>query len=274
MVPRPATNRLHPRRKQLESKTIPIHIVHRTHRQKRRLTNIGHTGFKNLQSAQPLWAPDGSHIAFMEWGPGSDTWYVRMLQTNDMTILPKHIGISTTTAAWSPDSSKLAFAHYSTEERIVKPYLEITNRDGSQKIRTYLGPIPRVQAIAWHPEGSEILIGARSVYTFDVQDQSTRKLIPGPEGGWHNHITNLAWSPDGEKFAIRLGSLESHQTYNSYSCSISILTADRDGGNLTLIVSNQGQLPNPFTATNRPTTLGDTINDQNEEKDCPSPRNH
>lgn len=243
------------------------------------LTNIRHIGFEKLQSAQPLWAPDGSHIALTTWGPGSDTWHVRVLRTNDMTTLPEPIGTSTTTAAWSPDSSKLAFAHYSTEERNHYPFLEIANGDGSGNIRIQLGEIPPVAAIDWHPDGSEILVGAQGLYTVNVQTHSIRELIPGPEEPRYRHIepwkttvTDLAWSPDGEQMAIRMGTSASRNTYKAYSCNISILTADRDGSNLTLIVSNEGELPHPFTATNRPTTLEETINDRHQQQDCPNPR--
>ena len=165
------------------------------------LSNMLHKEFEELQSAQPLWAPDGSHIAVMTQKRQTYTWQVQVLRTSDMRALSEPIGTSTTTASWSPDSTKLAFAHYSTEEDPDKPYqkthhpyLEIAHLDGSPNTRIQLGEIPPVAAIAWHPDGSEILLGTRSLYAVNVQDHSMKELIPEPEYNWniHGKRTNTA----------------------------------------------------------------------------------
>ena len=67
-----------------------------------------------------------------------------------------------------------------------------------------------------------------------------------------------------------MGDLRSLHNHSHLSCDISILTADRNGENLTLILSNEGDLPTPFTATNRPITLEEVFYDQRQIQDCPS----
>ena len=126
-----------------------------------------------------------------------------------------------------------------------------------------MGDIPPITEIKWHPDGSEILVGARSIYTVNVQDRSVEKLLEATSRRWQSQVTGLAWSPDGSRMALRLGAPEGEQ-----SCGIRIMTADRDGGNVRLIVTNEGGPPRPFIATNRPTTLEEIINEQDRREDC------
>ena len=228
-----------------------------------RLGNMRQKGIGGLKYTEPLWAPNGQYIAYMRFDARTYGTTIEVMQTTDMSILNIPTGISTTAAAWSPDSSKLASAHYSIREQKEEPYLEIANRDGSEKTRIQMGRIPPITEIKWHPDGSEILVGARSIYSVNVQDRSIEKLLPTNKWRWQSQVTGLAWSPDGNRMAVRLGAPEGAQ-----SCGIRIVTADRDGGNLRLIVTNGGEPPRPFIATNRPTTLEEITNEQEDEQDC------
>ena len=62
-------------------------------------------------------------------------------------------------------------------------------------------------------------------------------------------VTGLAWSPDGNKIAFRMGT-----PWKSTDCTLHVFTAKRNGEEPTLIATTGGSVETPITAINRPAT--------------------
>ena len=92
-----------------------------------------------------------------------------------------------------------------------------------ETVRLIDGPPNEITHLDWHPDGTEILITARKLWTMEpeageiVPLEKYRESISESMG----IVTNGAWSPDGQRIAIRNGSR--------------LVVMDRDGGNARLI---------------------------------------
>ena len=200
-----------------------------------------------------VWSPNSQHIAYIYGRISlglSGGMQVARTGNGTATKYTINLGLTSTQPTWSPDSSKIAFASVSVEDDRRHSTIHIMNPDGSEAAQI---PGERIfpSHLAWHPDGSEILVANGSIYSLNPHTQELKLLIHGgylPSG--RIRLTGIAWSPDGTKMAIKTGT-----PWNSDNCTLHILTATRDGQDLTLIVTKGGTRTVPFVAVNKPVTV-------------------
>ena len=211
-------------------------------------------GGKTPNLKPPVWSPDSQYIAYIQGdgptynpGPRHKHWEVVVAHTgNGNQLTSKRVlGISTADPTWSPDSSRLAFASKSNDDH-PDPYISIVNPDGSGKTEIPVRDRRSITHLAWHPDGLEILIAATDLYILNIEDESLRKLWSYPDReSWAYLIKGLAWSPDGNRIAIKIGSSTSE-----WKCRLNLITARRDGQDIRLTVANGPNSAVPIVGTN------------------------
>jgi WD40 repeat protein len=165
---------------------------------------------------EPVWAPDGTRLAFTRWTEG--------FGRNGQLFLVNADGSSVTelhqeghSPAWSPDGNRIAF----TGERDGNSEVYVMRTDGSEALRLTNDPGEDSDP-AWSPDG------ARLVYVHDsrlrvMNADGSGKTSLGPVG------VAPAWSPDGTRIAF----------WRYHDSVIDIYLVDADGSGLTNLTGNQ-----------------------------------
>ena len=195
--------------------------------------------------APPVWSPDGKYIAFL---------------VNEDTFLPDYQVIYTVQAdgtgmkrigetpfvlpAWSPKGEELAFVGRDMGLYAIQP-------DGSglrELTDKYRWPSAHwIHQLAWAPDGSELLIVHSSgLEIVDVDSNSSLLLDVAGEGSiqkvdynssFESKPARAAWSPDGSQIAVFY---PCYRHYTHMACPATrLLTIDRDGTNLQVLVSRE-----------------------------------
>ena len=247
---------------------------------------------KNLMEVTPEWSPDGEHgdddelhLAFLKrpesavsehapvWSPDS-RYLAYMARENDrwaahVTEIDQYTAIGTAKTelkyqkdelywstfniarpTWAPDSSKLAFVSNSTEGEST---IHVTKPDGTP-LKELKGPPSRISHMAWHPDGSEILIAANGLWKMYTSDWTLEQMVhsdwiqPADKSS-RSLMTGIAWSPDGSRIAARLGPIR------TAGARFWLITMDRDGENPRLVATRDGVVPYYFKACGLETTL-------------------
>jgi TolB protein len=108
-----------------------------------------------------------------------------------------------TTFAWSPDSSQIAFTSY----RVGGNDIYVVAADGSNVPRLiHYGA--HIKTIAWSPDGTQIAFidgwGQDDIYVMAANGNNARRLTN--DTGWKT----FAWSPDSSQIAFQSGNNEQH----------------------------------------------------------------
>lgn len=121
----------------------------------------------------------------------------------------------------SPDGSKIAYVQDGS--------LLVAGTDGGTPERPYAGKVSGVQAPAWSPDGSRLLVDAKDPAVLDVAAGTLQALPSGLAGG------HFRWSGDGRKLV-----------YATASCQLKVAEATAAGSALTVpVLGDPDQADNP-----------------------------
>lgn len=214
----------------------------------------------------PVWSPGGGHIAVVA-NPAGGAWsvYVADVSESSTSASAVVVGETSISPAWSPDGTRLAFAKNHERDGTETSTVRIVNRDGTGAVELpeTSGPVSHV---AWHPDGSEILVaeaGVGGLWTVSPDGQTFRNLFRPDEDrrhwGWAH---GLAWSPDGSRFAIRTDS-------RGVATSIFLLTtAAREGNGWQILAFADGDSEQGFHVCNIPAQGPEHPSYEEIEKHC------
>ncbi len=200
--------------------------------------NAGGSGVRNLTNNPtgdlvPAWSPDGSKIAFWSYRDGAWDIYVMNADGSEVRNVSNSASVDKL-PAWSPDGTQIAFR----SNRDGNWEIYVVNVDGSGLRNLTNNPAYEV-APAWSPEGGKIAFVSSprgrpaQVYLVNADGSGKRQLTNNPgtvgEKVQTVSLSQLAWSPDGSKIALRAGDLDGVYT-NIASVSV-------DTGELQLLTS-------------------------------------
>ena len=153
-----------------------------------------------LYSAEPVWSPDGSKIAFYD----TDI-YVMNADGSGRRNLTKSPAWDHR-PAWSPDGTKILFLsmHCQVSGNLVtcdNAQIYVMNADGSGVIQLTQNPADAWEP-AWSPSGAKILFSSRrdenwEVYAMNADGAGQANLTTNPA-----QDQEPAWSPDGSHIAF------------------------------------------------------------------------
>jgi Tol biopolymer transport system component len=182
------------------------------------MIRIDGSGFRRLTrttvwESSPAWAPNRQLIAYSRASPwchgGSCDWdpleaSIWVIATDGRRQRPLTSGeeqdFIDDYPAWSPDSSKIAFARNSWDDADPQDGIYVVGVDGDGLERISQA---RAISLAWSPSGSTIAYVHRARYVglIDVGTRGGRRL--GVRGV--AHALSVEWSPRGQFLAVATG---------------------------------------------------------------------
>lgn len=144
-----------------------------------------------LQVSDPVWAPDGSKVAYISGVSGGDaTLHVFDVNTPHVTVLTDEPGYPLD-PVWSPDSSQVVYngiESFGTGAGYVVTGAYVSAADGSTSSKLALNPpagsLPDFIFLGWLSDSAfvgswfSIFAGARGLFTYDLLSQTETALLP------------------------------------------------------------------------------------------------
>ena len=181
---------------------------------------------KLAQGSFPVWAPDGSHIAFVSGAGASRDIFVISADGSGQTNLTND-PFDDYTPTWSPDGKRIAFVSSRDAPWILTPVpgqegvpyrlgnygieqIYVMNADGAGQTRLTENKSGANGDFApeWSPDGSRIAFistrgdmpdSSRQVYVMNADGSNQTRLTSVAEGSF---LYNAHWSPDGTRIAF------------------------------------------------------------------------
>ena len=191
---------------------------------------------KGVALYAPAWSPDGQYLALVLYDIDRRRGLLRpqrllyILEANEAPIAAgTEIGMTSTPATWSPDSTRLAYARSEGERTSI--YTVGPDGSGLREIWRGLEPVYR---LSWHPDGSEILVVSKWLWAISPDGDKTRVI------GSHYPPVSLgtaAWSPDGSRIAARGPWLGDREVHSFDFDGFKVITMTREGGDVRVLVT-------------------------------------
>lgn len=200
-------------------------------------TGLDGSGLINLTNnpmddVNPIWSPDGRHIAFNSIRDGQERIYLMRADGTQVTPVP-NTGPLDWISDWSPDGQYLlvvSFRDVNMEIYAVKP-------DGTNPINLTRHPANDWNA-AWSPDGAKIAfdserdteprVSISQIYSMDADGTNVVRLTDFPNGAYYP-----AWSPDGQHIAFSVRSDGADR--------MDVYVMDADGANARQLTDQAGQ---------------------------------
>ena len=194
----------------------------------------------------PIWSPDGTKLAFLSQGSRPKDPEIEIYDLLKPEEKPKAIRTEnyvTANPVWSPDGKQIAYSSNPWEKPST---IHITNLETD--VTLHIKPDhPQwgwtITHMAWHPDDEEILMAGYLLHSLNAASGEITNLY---DWKWEERkqfsIKGIAWSPDGSRFAMKT----QDWTPPGYPvCGLKILTADRDGQNVHMLVEPADQPNHP-----------------------------
>ena len=208
----------------------------------------------DFSSLVPVWSPDGEHVALVvveyseeKYDRGEDHGRAVYAIEVDGTEIDR-VSEIVSTASWSPDGSRLAFAGLRRDG----VYLVTVARDGSDsrevtKIAGRGEAFYRIGFLSWSPDGTHIMFQCdlKMLCTVNLESgavgESSMQEIP-PARLYVGDGPKAAWSPNGSRIAVRALGFPRVEP-GGYPV---VYTLDPDGTNVEVLVrSGLAKSPQP-----------------------------
>ncbi len=167
--------------------------------------------FPPLMAANPVWSPDGSHIAFAARAPGNP-WQIQIIASEGGTPQPLLPSVrNQADPAWSPDGDSLIFGELPIAESSSSQDAIFIFDFGTGRARPIRGS-EGLFSPRWSPDGhfiAALTVDEQKLMLFDFKTQEWTELLNLPIGYIHwsydgNYIYFDAYSNEGGLFRIRV----------------------------------------------------------------------
>lgn len=142
---------------------------------------------------QPVWAPDGSAIAFTSDRDGDQEIYTIHPDGTGLTRLTDSPGVDEA-PSWSPDGSRIAFH----SQRSGNTDVFVMGADGSETVNLTADHVGQDSQPGWSPDGTKIVfVSAResiAIHVMNADGSGVGQVSP-------NYGLAPTWSPDGDWIA-------------------------------------------------------------------------
>ena len=186
---------------------------------------------------QPVWSPDGTHIAFVSNRDGYYNLYI--MNADGSNILQRTFSVDPNGwiagLTWAPDGTKITYSEsiiYFEEEDFstTSSIYVVSATSGSPILLLNYGDDP-----AWSPDGTKIALrDLNDIYTINPDGTGLTPLTVGINTGYYNFSFGYpSWSPNGAKLAM-----EYRGSNNNGVPTVSVMNSD--GSGFTLLPASGG----------------------------------
>jgi dipeptidyl aminopeptidase/acylaminoacyl peptidase len=222
-------------------------------------------------SRNPIWAPDGRHLAFLSTRDGGTQIYLSSPPNKEAVRLTQ-AGNGVDDFRWSPDGRSIAFTTTEVFPRTggdETPEFHIVGNDQAFSTSLWIMPVSSegttatqpervedgvafaVDDFSWSPDSRQIAFTANQyrdrypfwtydIYVLNLGDKSTKKIVDrkGPD-------FFPVWSPDGKEIAYRTYVVTEKDEYYTYSAGY-VAVVPAAGGPSRVLTEQFDENPTPL----------------------------